>query len=135
MSGVRRAVRNRAIVLGFCLAAVVIVGAHWSHETQARIGLALFLALTACIYLGALLAQSTSTLTAAAEFAIAGLVFVCAWLGLAFGAIWLAVGYALHGAWDWLHHSGKITTRVAPWFPPACAAFDFVVAACALFVA
>jgi len=116
LSGAGRVVKIRAVVLGLCLAVVAIIGAHWSHEAQARIGLALFLAPTACVYVGALLAQSTSTLTAAAEFAIGGLVFICAWLSLALGAMWLAVGYALHGTGDWLHHSGRITTRLAAWF-------------------
>ena len=115
LSGAGRAVTSRAAALGLCLAVVAVVGAQWSHEAQARIGLALFLAPTACVYVGALLAQSTSTLTAAAEFAIGGLVFICAWLSLSLGAMWLAVGYALHGTWDWLHHPGS-ATRLAAWF-------------------
>jgi len=134
-SGARRTLTIRAALLGVCLAAAAILGAHWSQDVQTRIGLALFLALTACVYPGALLAQSASMWTAAAEFAVGGLVFVCAWLGLALGAAWLAVGYALHGGWDWLHHCGRVPTKVAAWFPPACAAFDFVVALYALFAA
>ncbi len=34
----------------------------------------------------------------------------------------------LHGAWDWLHDTKTVSTHVAAWFPPACAAFDFVIA-------
>src|SRR5262249_26089271 len=35
---------------------------------------------------------------------------------------------AILGGWDWLHEARAVPTRVALWFPPLCAAFDFVVA-------
>src|SRR5690348_8968582 len=45
LSGARQMHTSRAALLGLCLAAAAILGAHWSHDVQARIGLALFLAL------------------------------------------------------------------------------------------
>src|SRR5262249_51996560 len=128
MSAPKPAVAGRAALLGLCAAFVAIIGAHWSHETQARTGLALFLALTACVYPGATLAQATTRTTTAVEIVICGLVFTCAWLGISLHVSWLAVGYGLHGTWDWLHHFGHMGARVARWFPPACAVFDFVLA-------
>ena len=51
-------------------------------------------------------------------------------VGLRASTTSLAAGYALHGAWDLLHNPNPraVPTRVVRWFPPACAAFDFVVA-------
>ncbi len=64
----------------------------------------------------------------ATELAAALFVFGCAVLGLTRSALWIAVGYAGHGAWDWLHHINVVDTKVARWFPPACAAFDLIIA-------
>ena len=36
--------------------------------------------------------------------------------------------------WDLLDHPHAVPTRVAAWFPPLCAAFDFVVALFVIFV-
>jgi hypothetical protein len=96
--------------------------------------MALFLALTACVYPGALLAQSQRPATALAELAVAGAVYACALLGMTTTAAWLTVGYVLHGVWDWLHEARVVPTRVAGWFPPLCAAFDIAVAVFVLLV-
>ena len=74
------------------------------------------------------LAQQQGPGTTLGEVAVALAVFVCAFLGVADAAVWLAAGYALHGVWDWFHDIEAVPTRVSRWFPPACAAFDFVVA-------
>ncbi len=47
---------------------------------------------------------------------------------------WLALGYAIHAAWDWAHGAGVFPTRVAGWFPPACAVFDFMIDAFVMLV-
>jgi hypothetical protein len=124
----------RGALLGLCGAIVAVAGLHWPLENQSRRGLALFLALTACVYPGALLAQSVPLAAAVAETLVGAVVFACAWLAFPFGSIWLTIGYALHGGWDWLHHVHLVPTRVSAWFPPACAVFDFVIAAYALAV-
>src|SRR5215831_12115953 len=41
----------------------------------------------------------------------------------------VATGFlALHGCWDLLHRPRGITTKLPSWYPPFCAAFDFVFA-------
>ncbi len=50
-------------------------------------------------------------------------------LGAVVSVAWLAAGYLVHGLWDWAHDAGAIRTRVSAWFPPACAVFDFLIAA------
>jgi hypothetical protein len=120
--------RIRAALFGLSAAVVAAAGVHWPFPTYARLVLALFLALTACVYLGALLAQPSPRVTAVLELGVAGAVFACSLLGMTASAYWLAVGYGLHGAWDWLHDLEMVPTRVARWFPPLCAAFDFAIA-------
>lgn len=127
-----RTTAKRGALLGLCLAVAAVVGLHWPLESQAEVGLALFLALTACVYPGALLAQVTARNVAVGELTVGIVVFACAWLGLLYGAVWLAVGYAVHGVWDWLHHGKVVPVRTREWFPPACAVFDAVIAAYAL---
>ncbi|MEN8144131.1 MAG: DUF6010 family protein [Gemmatimonadota bacterium] len=107
---------------------------HGPLAETGHLALALFLALTACTYPGALLAQKSSATTALFELALAAAVFVLAYMGATGSIVWLRAGYALHGLWDWLHDLRLISTRVASWFPPACAAFDLVVAAWILIV-
>lgn len=121
--------RISGAIVGAALAVLAGATIHYSFAASARVLLALFLALTACVYLGALLAQKQPMFTAAGELAVGGTVFVFAFLGVVSSASWLTAGYALHGAWDWLHDVKAVPTRVAQWFPPACAAFDFLIAA------
>lgn len=120
--------RIRAAVAGAALAVVVAAALHQPWIAGGRLLLGLFLALTACVYLGALLAQKQGVVTTLGEMAVALAVFACAFLGVAGSAVWLAVGYAVHGIWDWLHDISAVPTQVSRWFPPACAAFDFVIA-------
>ncbi|MBT8447493.1 MAG: hypothetical protein KJO38_10105 [Gammaproteobacteria bacterium] len=121
--------KSGSVITGCALAAIASAAVHAPLSAYAAPLLALFLALTACVYLGALLAQRQTRGVAAAEIAVSSIVFSCAVMGTIAAAYWLAVGYALHGAWDWAHDRKLIATKVASWFPPACAAFDFVIAA------
>lgn len=125
--------RIRAAIIGAALAMLAAVVVHYPLAGSARLALALFLALTACVYLGALLAQTQTPLTTVSELVVGGIVFLCAFLGMAFSALWLAVGYSLHGVWDWLHDTKTVPTHVVVWFPPACAAFDLAIAAFIVF--
>ncbi|ETI67250.1 DUF6010 family protein [Neobacillus vireti] len=88
---------------------------------------ALFLAYTACVYLGAALSDSRITWISI-EFAVSFIFLNCALLGLLYSPIWIGLGFILHGIWDMLHHPKIIKTSVVKWFPPICAVFDFIVA-------
>lgn len=60
---------------------------------------------------------------------VAGAAFVgMAMLGLWWTSLWIAAGFALHGAWDFAHHPRRIRTGLRRWFPPFCATFDWLVA-------
>lgn len=119
----------RASALGAIMALLAIIALHWPLENEALTGLALFLALTACVYPGALLAQEANSRTVLCEVCFSMAIFACAWVGLAIYPLLIAFGYAGHGLWDWLHHTEHVATKTSRWFPPACAAFDFIIAA------
>ena len=118
----------KSFVIGIVLGLVFIFLVHSVEPQPARQLIALFLAVTACTYPGALLAQRVPSQIGLLELAVAGVVFGSAVVGLRASTTALAAGYALHGVWDLLHSPRAVPTRVALWFPPMCAAFDFVVA-------
>jgi Family of unknown function (DUF6010) len=120
----------KAFVVGLVLGLLFILLVHTIPPQPARQIIALVLAFTACTYAGALLAQEATPPPpfALAELLVAAIVLALAVVGLRASTTSLAAGYALHGVWDLLHHPRAVPTRVARWFPPACAAFDFVVA-------
>ena len=118
----------KSFVIGILLGLVFVLVVHSVEPMPARQMIALFLALTACVYAGALLAQQVPFAIAVAELAVTAIVFALAVVGLRASTTALAAGYALHGVWDLAHHPRAVPTRVASWFPPLCAAFDFVVA-------
>lgn len=88
---------------------------------------ALYIAFIAAIYIGFAVADGRPTVIAV-ESTVAGAFFVLASAGVA-GSAWLLVaGYAAHGLKDfWQHRTDFVSgTR---WWPPFCAAVDFLVAA------
>lgn len=89
--------------------------------------LAMILAASGGVYWG--VAASEGARRVKAMEALAGLAFVfMAMLGLSWTSLWTVAGFALHGAWDLLHHPRRIRTGLRRWFPPFCATFDFLVA-------
>ena len=125
----------KGLLRGVLLAAVFVAAVDAAPAPYGHQVVALFFALTACVYPGALLSQSASGSVIAEELVVAALVFGTAALGLGASPLWLVAGHALHGAWDCLHHPRAVTIRIASWFPPFCAAFDFVVAFFLIFMA
>ncbi len=118
----------KSFLVGIVLGLAFVLLVHSVPPQPARQLIALSLAVTACIYCGALLAQSAPGHVVVLELAVFGVVFACAVVGLRAATSWLAAGWVLHGVWDLLHHPKAVPTRVTSWFPPLCAAFDFVVA-------
>ncbi len=62
------------------------------------------------------------------ELSVGTIFIVLALLGVWQASLFIAVGLILHGFWDLGHRPGAIRTRVPTWYPPFCAAFDFVFA-------
>lgn len=63
------------------------------------------------------------------ELSVATAFIVLALLGLWLAPAFVALGLILHGFWDLAHRPRGITTKLPSWYPPFCAAFDFVFAA------
>ncbi|MBW3569860.1 MAG: hypothetical protein KY467_02025 [Gemmatimonadetes bacterium] len=94
--------------------------------------LALILALTGGIYLGAALHGGRRG-RLVLEGVFAAVLVVLALLALSWSPLWLALGFVLHGLWDLAHHTGVVKHGVRRWFPPFCAAWDWMVAAMVVF--
>lgn len=115
------------VAVGFALA-LPFLGFFQLHPDGAFDLLALILALTGGIYVGAALRGGTRGRLAFETIAAAALV-IMAFLGLSWSPLWIAAGFALHGAWDLAHHTGAVTHGVRRWFPPFCASWDWAIAA------
>ena len=62
------------------------------------------------------------------ELTVATGFLVLALLGLWQAPVFLAIGLVLHAFWDLAHRPRGITTKLPAWYPPFCAAYDFVFA-------
>jgi hypothetical protein len=96
--------------------------------------LALLLAFTGGIYYGAALRGGRRG-RLVFEGVFAGVLIGFGLLSLFWTPLWMALGFALHGAWDLVHHTRGVEHGVRRWFPPFCAAFDWVVAAMIVYFA
>lgn len=92
------------------------------------------LAIIGAIYLGFALSDGRLSIMLVELFVGTGFI-VFALLGLWWAPAFLAVGLILHGLWDLVHRPGWVATRIPRWYPPFCAAYDFVFAGVFLFLA
>jgi hypothetical protein len=116
------------LLLALILAAATVVPALVLPQTLALDLLALLLAGIAGVYVGFAIADGRGR-ALALEAAVALAFLAVAALGLWWSPLALVVGYAAHGVWDVVHHPHRIDTRLAPWYPPFCAVYDWLVAA------
>jgi Family of unknown function (DUF6010) len=62
------------------------------------------------------------------ELTVATGFLVLAFLGLWQAPAFIGAGLLLHAFWDLAHRPHGIPTKLPAWYPPFCAAFDFVFA-------
>jgi hypothetical protein len=62
------------------------------------------------------------------ELSVATGFLVLAFLGLWQAPAFIAAGLILHALWDLSQRPHGVTTKLPAWYPPFCAAFDFVFA-------
>jgi hypothetical protein len=115
------------ILAGLAISFLLIRVFHLSTSPVSVQLFSLFLAYTACVYFGAALSDSRIKIITL-ELGMSILFFASAVMGMFYSPIWLVIGYAAHGIWDWMHHPKVIKTKVIHWFPPICLVVDFVVA-------
>ncbi len=94
---------------------------------MARGAVSHLLTLIAAVYVGFAIA-SEGRLSVRRQVAGCAVFVGFALAGLWAGWIWLVIGLALHGAWDFLHHGDRGHGVVPAWYVPACAAYDWLVA-------
>ena len=117
----------RSILIGIFLAVLTVAGVALFNSAQRFPFLALLLSFIAAVYLGFAFADG-SRKAIIVESIVAGIFLLAAMCGLFLSPLILAVGYIVHGFWDLLHHPKAIETKVAPWYPPFCAVYDWAIA-------
>jgi hypothetical protein len=117
----------RAIIVGIVGAALTaLVG--WSSLIPDPVAYySVWLAVIGAIYLGFAFSDGRVSIVIL-EFSVATVFLILAFLGLWQAPALIGVGLVLHGFWDLAHRPRWITTRIPSWYPPFCAAFDFVFA-------
>lgn len=117
----------RALIVGVTSGALTALIA-WSPMIPDSLAFhSVSLAVIGAIYVGFGLADGRVSI-AVLELSVATAFLVLALLGLWLAPVFVAVGLVLHGFWDLAHRPRGITTKLPSWYPPFCAAFDFVFA-------
>lgn len=117
-----------AALIGIGLAIPSMIYFYLLPQPLYILHLAIFLSAIAGVYLGfSVLDGRISTILI--EGTVMAVFIALALVGLKFSLWILAFGYFAHGVWDCLHHPKLVTTRIAPWYPPFCAVYDWSVAA------
>jgi hypothetical protein len=117
----------KAIAVGIAGGAITSLVAWSPFIPNAVAYHAVWLAIIAAVYLGFAFVDGRPSI-AVLEMAVATGFLVLAFLGLWLAPAFIAAGLFLHAFWDLVHQPRGITTRLPRWYPPFCAAFDFVFA-------
>ena len=124
----------RAIIVGV-VGGVVTAWIGWSPVIPDAVAFhSVALTLIASIYMGFAFLDGRVSIVIL-ELSVAGGFVVLALVGLWSAPAFLAVGLILHGLWDLAHHPRWIKTKIPSWYPPFCAAYDFVFAGIFLLLA
>lgn len=115
-------------LIGALLAAATCAALWPLDEPLARGVVSHLLTLIAAIYVGFALASQGKLALWVQVGGCAGFVAL-ALAGLWKGWLWLVLGLALHGVWDFVHHGERGQGVVPVWYVPACASYDWVLAA------
>jgi hypothetical protein len=124
----------RAVAAGIASGAVTALIA-WSSVIPDPLAFhSVALAVIGAIYLGFALSDGRLPIVIL-ELSVGTAFVVLALLGLWLAPVFVAVGLILHGFWDLAHRPRGITTKLPAWYPPFCAAYDFVFAGAFLLLA
>ena len=124
----------RAIIAGIASGGVTALIAWSSFIPDPLAFHSVALAVIGAIYLGFAFSDGRLPIVIL-ELSVGTAFVVLALLGLWLAPAFLAVGLILHGFWDLAHRPRGITTKLPAWYPPFCAAYDFVFAGVFLLLA
>ncbi|HET6268135.1 MAG TPA: DUF6010 family protein [Acidobacteriota bacterium] len=117
----------RAIVVGVISGALTALLA-WSPWIPDHVAFhTVALAIIGAIYLGFAFSDGRISIMIL-EISVGTVFVVLALLGMWVAPMFIAVGLVLHGVWDLMHRPGGVSTKLPSWYPPFCAAYDFVFA-------
>jgi hypothetical protein len=118
---------GRALIAGIASGGLTALIA-WSRLIPEPLAFhSITLAVIGAIYVGFAFSDGRLSIVIV-ELAAATVFIVLALLGLWQAPAFVAVGLILHGVWDLAHRPRAITTTLPSWYPPFCAAYDFVFA-------
>ena len=126
--------RLRAILAGIASGGLTALIAWSSFIPDPLAFHSVALAIIGAIYLGFAFSDGRLSIMLL-ELSVGTGFIVLALLGLWLAPMFLAIGLILHGFWDLAHRPRGITTRLPAWYPPFCAAYDFVFAGVFLLLA
>jgi len=118
--------RDYLIGLGL---AVLTCAVLWPLPPEiARGAVSHLVTLIGSVYVGFALA-SPDRMSVSRQIAGCALFMALALAGLWLSWWWLVAGLVLHGLWDLLHHREHEHGTMPSWYVPACAAYDWTLAA------
>ena len=124
----------RAIIVGIAGAALTALIA-WSSLIPDPLAFhTMALTMIGAIYMGFAFADGRVSIVIL-ELSVATAFITLALLGLWVAPMFIAAGLVLHGFWDLAHRPNGVTTKIPKWYPPFCAAFDFLFAGVFLYLA
>lgn len=126
--------RLRAILAGIASGGLTALIAWSSFIPDPLAFHSVALAIIGAIYLGFAISDGRLSIMLL-ELSVGTGFVVLALLGLWLAPMFLALGLILHGFWDLAHRPRGITTKLPAWYPPFCAAYDFVFAGVFLLLA
>ncbi|HSE41922.1 MAG TPA: DUF6010 family protein [Acidobacteriota bacterium] len=118
----------RAIIVGIAGAVLTALIAWSKLIPDSLIFHSAMLVMIGSIYMGFAFADGRIPIIVL-ELTVATVFIVLALLGLWQAPFFIGIGLILHGFWDLAHHPRAIKTKLPIWYPPFCAAFDFIFAA------
>lgn len=124
----------RALIVGIVGGALTALIAWSPIIPDPLVFYSVTLAVIGAIYLGFAFSDGRPSIVVL-ELLVAGVFIALALLGLWSAPTFIAVGLVLHGVWDLAHRPRGVTTKLPSWYPPFCAAYDFVFAAAFLLLA
>lgn len=117
----------RAIIAGIASGGLTALIAWSSFIPDPLAFHSVALAIIGAIYLGFALSDGRLSIMLL-ELSVGTGFVVLALLGLWLAPMFIAIGLILHGFWDLAHRPRGVTTKLPAWYPPFCAAYDFVFA-------
>lgn len=116
----------KAASAAFILAIVTFAVIYLLPGVDATLGHFVVLLVIPGVYIGMAIAEGNRR-KILIESVVAFAFVAIAVAGFRYSPIVIGIGLLLHGIWDFLHHYGWLQLKTGRFYPPFCAAYDFLV--------